>query len=746
MDNKYIPAFLWIKSYKSIRNKDFHFTNEYTYTYDQDKNKLTRKKNNDYASDFYGDSISISAIVGENGAGKTTILSAIMECFNFSSKNAKCIIAFSNGVVWSNEEGISCFEFSDKEESLELSIDNRKKMYSYYEPKPPVSCLYYSQALDWSRLNSQNSSIIDLSSGNLLAYSETKRNRKSSNNCRDFFTDEFNKQLRFIEKADDKTKKIIGFKLPSYVKVSPVAYDVENSIESLVNWANDNLKNWNSDNLKTFFAFDKLGIDKGMSRQHVSNIIHGQLDDSIFRNYFEFYIGLLTQNQGKKNSKFEDYFKEYLAITMFCVIFNRFGGGYETRITYGKFVMSLCKTVKDKNFSKNDCWNNLGILYNYIDMDIKEITNEEYEEEIKHIRELKALYDYINNDMIPSINASFECEFTDSRTFDLSYSDDVKEKNLPFMISFKDFWKNYEGVSRFCDVFDCSWNLSSGEISRLELYSRLYDVIISERWRKGEFRVLYRAENSILLLFDGADMLLHPEWQRSLINDIVTVFPKIFPGQYISVIVATHSPIMLSDIPQQNVLFLDKTSEGIDSVNGCDTFASNIFQLFREGFFIGDTGIGVFAEKKLKDIVGYIHGKKDDSGKKPNDEEIRKLISAVGDAFLKNKLKDEYLLYCSKAKNVEKEQAAKIVQLESEKGELLDKQRKLVEQRNENLRKIKKALENYESHEGTSSEERKGSEKASEEISGEVRDLNGQSKEKDKLLDAVREILKDMDV
>ncbi len=549
MDNKYIPAFLWIKSYRSIRNKGFQFTNEYTYTFDPESNTLTRVKNKDYVSDFYGDSISISAIVGENGAGKTTILSAIMECFNFSSKDAKCIIVFSNGAVWSNEEEISCYEFSGEKESLKLSIENRKGMYSYFEPKPPVSCLYYSQALDWSRLNSQNSSIIDLSSGNLLAYSETKRNRKSLSNCRDFFTDEFNKQLRFIEKADNITKKVIGFKLPSLVKVSPVVYDVENTIESLVNWANDNLKNENSEIIKSYYALKQYSIDMGLRWQQVIKYTNDQLVEKVFKNYFELYIGLLTQNQRTKDSSFENYFKGYLSITMFCVLFNLFGSGYAPKFSYDDFVMSLCETVKDNRFCKNDCWNNLGILYEYVGKIVEKIADEKNEKDVKCIRELKALYDYINNNMIPSINTSFECEFTDSRTFDISYNDNTNEKVLPFSVSFKDFWKKYEGVSRFCDVFDCSWNLSSGEISRLELYSRLYDVIISERWRKGEFRVLYRPTNSILLLFDEADMLLHPEWQRSLINDIVTVFPKIFPGQYISVIVATHSPIMLSDIP-----------------------------------------------------------------------------------------------------------------------------------------------------------------------------------------------------
>ncbi len=74
-----------------------------------------------------------------------------------------------------------------------------------------------------------------------------------------------------------------------------------------------------------------------------------------------------------------------------------------------------------------------------------------------------------------------------------------------------------------------------------------------------------------------------------------------------------------------------------------------------------------------------------------------------------------------------------------------EEQRKLVEQRNENLRKLKKALEKYELHEEPSSKERIESENVSEERSGDIHDLNKPSEEKNELLDVVREIMDKMD-
>lgn len=743
MDNKYIPTFLWIKSFRSISNMGFHFTNEYIYTYNSDTNILTRKKNKDYVRDFYGDKMNISAIVGMNGAGKTTIMSAIMECFNFSSNEAKCIIAFSNGVVWSNESGISYYEFHKNNDSLKLNDNNRKGVYSYYEPKPPVSCIYYSQAFDWSQLNIQSSSIINLSSANLLSFSERINPQKQHRNSRNFFVDEFNKQIRFTEQSDNEVLKVIQFELPSIVYISPVGYNIDEVIESMSAFYIDYLSNEDREQITRNLPKEKYCREKGIARLLFQRKFIMKPDEGFVNEYLSYYINSFINNDKKTDYVFKDYFIEYLSLTLFYVLFKCFGGRYTGGISVSVFVNAFFETIKARSFKSYKNWERVGALFFNV-YNVLESTHEKIDYEAKkEIIELKALFDYINDNMIPNINPSYICDAETSRSFYLRINVGDMKDNDPFRITFKEFWNKYEIVSRYCDVFECSWNLSSGEISRLSLYSRLYDVCVSNRWQKGEYNVLYRSKNSILILFDEADMLLHPEWQRSLISDIIAVFPKIFPGQYISVIIATHSPIMLSDIPRQNVLFLKKEGE-IKAIVGSDTFASNIFQLFREGFFIGETGIGVFAEKKLKDIVGYIHGKNDASGKKLGNEEIIKLISSVGDAFLRNKLKEEYLLYRSKAKTIEEKQAEKITALESEKGELLEKQRKLEEQKAADVQKIRKALEKLELHEQFTVENNKESAEESEETPETVRDLKESAKENEDIFKVVRKLLREI--
>lgn len=691
----YLPVYLWVEKFRSINNKGFQFTNEYKYSFDAEKNILTRIKNEQNVSDFYGSDINISAIVGKNGSGKTTLMYAVMQCLNLSTNDAKYILAFSNGTVWSNEDGISYYEFPDNEQELELCDKNCKGKYSYFEPKLPISCIYYTQACEWTDIFPKNSSVIDLSSGNLLEYSVAKNVDNHLSNYRDYFINEFNKQFSFIEKADESIRKVIGFKMPESVQITPVYYDIDKIIESLTSYITEYLDKDDKEELKKYIILKKYCEEKKMSRSKLIYTFFEKEDiekddKDLVRDYFAYFINVTFKFSTISDRTFEYYFKNYLSITFLFVLFKRFGGRYNGGIPILFFIKSYFEMIQDEKFDKSDSWERIGILFYHIDNDLNSINKKENEDVIKEIIDLKTFYDYINNDMISKIDLTYECDFVNSKKFELVFDNNKSGVKVPFKISFKEFWIKYEPISRFCDVFSCAWNLSSGEMARLALYSRLYDVIISDRWQKGEYNILYRAENSILLLIDEADMLLHPEWQRTFVDDIITVLPKIFPDQYISVIIATHSPIMLSDVPKQNVLFLENGYDGIKDVDGCDTFAANIFQLFDEAFFI-NAGIGAYSEKKLKEIVKYIHEENCD---KERTIEIKKLISVVADTFLRNKLNEEYLLYHSKITSIEEKQAEKIAALETTNSSLLEDKRMIRNKSIEILTEVKNSLKN----------------------------------------------------
>ena len=79
-------VYLWVEEYKNIRNQGFNFSPrfecEFFPEYDKDGKledncelKITPK---DYMS-IFPDNINITAIVGENGTGKSSILNFILE-------------------------------------------------------------------------------------------------------------------------------------------------------------------------------------------------------------------------------------------------------------------------------------------------------------------------------------------------------------------------------------------------------------------------------------------------------------------------------------------------------------------------------------------------------------------------------------------------------------------------------------------------------------------------------------------
>lgn len=226
-----------------------------------------------------------------------------------------------------------------------------------------------------------------------------------------------------------------------------------------------------------------------------------------------------------------------------------------------------------------------------------------------------------------------------------------------FGVSIEEFIKEYDKISSYFASFSFSWEgLSSGESAFLSLFGRLFSI-----------REKIIGNNNLILLLDEADMLFHPEWQRNYIEILHKVIPIIFPNKNIQVILATHSPLMLSDIPKQNTLFLQKDKDtGItEAIEGEDTFAANIFSLLRNAFFLEKCGMGEYSFNKIEWLINQIHNPK------ANPKEIFKYIDSVGDPYLKDKLLLEYNSKLNESKELsrlKKEKAmleAKIAKLES---------------------------------------------------------------------------------
>ncbi|MDT3401250.1 AAA family ATPase [Mucilaginibacter terrae] len=142
---------------------------------------------------------------------------------------------------------------------------------------------------------------------------------------------------------------------------------------------------------------------------------------------------------------------------------------------------------------------------------------------------------------------------------------------------------------------------------------------------------------AINIIYDEIELYFHPDYQRRFISELLSNISRLPRRRQrsirgINIIFLTHSPFILSDIPQENILLLevDKSNgKSIPSVVKTQTFASNINELLANSFFLKGTLMGTLAEKRLKNIVQQAKEGQEIS-KEDND-----LIKIIGDSFLK---------------------------------------------------------------------------------------------------------------
>ena len=198
-------------------------------------------------------------------------------------------------------------------------------------------------------------------------------------------------------------------------------------------------------------------------------------------------------------------------------------------------------------------------------------------------------------------------------------------------------------------IFDIAPRLSSGEMAFLTMWGRLYEFV---QLRDSEgFRIATSKESwgksgklpyDLLLFMDESEITLHPEWQRKLVHDVLWFFERLAPRARVHVIFASHSPILLSDIPKGNVIFLPPEGEDgrrfQDDLKRLDnSFAGDVFDLYRLPFFMRDGAIGMFADEVVRRLTVSQTYAKDDI-RRCTGKERRRLIGMIGDPVVRGYL------------------------------------------------------------------------------------------------------------
>lgn len=140
---------------------------------------------------------------------------------------------------------------------------------------------------------------------------------------------------------------------------------------------------------------------------------------------------------------------------------------------------------------------------------------------------------------------------------------------------------------------------------------------------------------NINIILEEIELYYHPDYQRRLIKQLLNQMERAnIPNiDQINILFVTHSPFILSDIPKNQVLFLE---DGLPKkMMQENTFGANIHSLLKNGFFLPNLPMGEFAYEKINELFRKLN--EGDVGK----DEYAKLyqqIMLVGEPYLRSQL------------------------------------------------------------------------------------------------------------
>lgn len=681
--------YVWINGFRGLNNLGFNLGGEYRYEMKQDEAgnyKLTQTKNEKYVEGFFSNGekdnkISlISAIVGNNAAGKTSFMRALRMILmdknteyyvgggddpKFRKERFQYLIVYVEGGI---RKCFRSFNLEKQVKNLEEIFPNSEspdKKGSNQTPNQLINKLYsvfYSSMIDGSiyPIGTQdgittNDNHLDVSS-DWLCYMDSSQYYELSKSYTQKNMMEFHKwedtrrEIAFIgDNEKFRTEIETFFPLPQRLTVysysTPVFATSKDSSDDLLR------------RLQTRFNGSENWNDKSKALANLSAFLR---DVNEVFDPSESHVRPLFDKTEDKEKKAICFLLEYLFLKMVSALDN-----YDTGANLEAYekIENECSMYVKEFRSKEEELKGFDGTFSYLEELIvdkiptlfaaifeKEGKTKEYVEERNGalVRNLwnsltKALEDGEHIDTQNFSNTSFDVAFKDVENLESNHFKFTvflthvnrklrdREKELPF-----------ENTFSFLS-FDWS-ELSTGEKLRFNLFSRFHYA----KKQMKENRV--DPKSSVLILIDEGELGFHLKWQIEYIDDLVKMLPLIFGKERpLQIIFTTHSPVSLSDIPRDNVVFLEKKKDVVKVVDDpIETFGANIHAIVRNGFFLEDGAMGEFAKKKITKLITELKELKNISDEKI--EAYRRRIAMVDEPILRQGLDRLLMEKCTEKK------------------------------------------------------------------------------------------------
>ena len=154
--------------------------------------------------------------------------------------------------------------------------------------------------------------------------------------------------------------------------------------------------------------------------------------------------------------------------------------------------------------------------------------------------------------------------------------------------------------------------------------------------------------HDINIVLDEIEVCFHPDYQRKFVKNLLGVLNRLKLNESfgIHLLMTTHSPFILSDIPSSQIMYLEegRRLKGNRLEEMPNPFAANVSEILHQSFFLDQGFMGEFARDRILSLARFLKG--EPTTEDVNfwiDQDIEAFLEVLSEPYIKNQLRLLYL-------------------------------------------------------------------------------------------------------